>query len=588
MADNWRIELFGGLRLRRGDQTLPDLSNRKAEALIACLAFHRDRGIPREVLAEWLWPGDDPEATRGRLRQALSEVRALLDSAVLADRVSVRLDPNAVGTDVAEFEAALRRAALASDPAERATILTGAVALYAGELLFGRYEDWITVERERLAETCIAALGQIAGALAEAGDTDEAIRWAWRAVRADPTREPSYCALMRLCRTAGRTSDGLRAYDELRRALRAEFPDLGVEPSPEAQDLARALRTREAVAALPPISEPPTDAEPVGGIAPHSPFYVVRSTDARFAAAIARQDSIVLVQGPRQVGKTSLLARGLQQARNAGARVVLTDFQKLAGAQMESAESLLRTLAEAMADQLDLAAAPDAAWDPRRGWNVNFERYVRREILGKAPGPVVWGMDEVDRLFSHAYSAEVFGLFRSWHNARALDPAAPWGRLTLVLAHAQEARLFITDPNQSPFNVGTRLALDDFTRDQVAALNRRYGSPLRTEAELTRLFEMVGGHPYLVHHGLYAMARQQRLLEDLLDRFSEHLRALLVMIEGDPDLAEAVRRVLRGAGCPNPEIFYRLRAAGVLAGESARDARLRCALYQIYLERHLL
>src|SRR6185295_12974107 len=51
--------------------------------------------------------------------------------------------------------------------------------------------------------------------------------------------------------------------------------------------------------------------EPPGGAFPlHSPFYISRSSDDEFCHAIARHDSIVLVKGARQVGKTSLLARG--------------------------------------------------------------------------------------------------------------------------------------------------------------------------------------------------------------------------------------------------------------------------------------
>ena len=45
-----------------------------------------------------------------------------------------------------------------------------------------------------------------------------------------------------------------------------------------------------------------------------SQFYVVRPADDEFLTAITRGDSIVLVKGARQMGKTSLLARGLQQA----------------------------------------------------------------------------------------------------------------------------------------------------------------------------------------------------------------------------------------------------------------------------------
>jgi serine/threonine protein kinase len=212
--------------------------------------------------------------------------------------------------------------------------------------------------------------------------------------------------------------------------------------------------------------------EPVGGAVPlDSGFYVLRSTDEKFRQAVARQDSIVLVKGARQVGKTSLLARGLQQARSSGARVVLTDFQTLGG--LDSIDQLMLELAGAFADQLDLDVSPHEVWKPTRSSGVNFEQYLRREALRKYQEPIVWGLDEVDRLFTCQFGSEVFGLFRSWHNKRALDPAGPWHRLTLAIAYATEAHLFITDLNQSPFNVGTRLQLEDFTLAQIADLNER-------------------------------------------------------------------------------------------------------------------
>ena len=83
-----------------------------------------------------------------------------------------------------------------------------------------------------------------------------------------------------------------------------------------------------------------------------SAFYVVRPADAELRTAIARQDSLVLIKGARQMGKTSLLARGLQQAREAGARVVPTDIQKLNASELESAEAFCLSLAERLADRL--------------------------------------------------------------------------------------------------------------------------------------------------------------------------------------------------------------------------------------------
>jgi DNA-binding winged helix-turn-helix (wHTH) protein len=66
-----------------------------------------------------------------------------------------------------------------------------------------------------------------------------------------------------------------------------------------------------------------------GAVALDSRFYIERRTDAEFLAALKRQDSLVLVKGARQVGKTSLLARGLQQARRSEAKIIVTDFQNL-------------------------------------------------------------------------------------------------------------------------------------------------------------------------------------------------------------------------------------------------------------------
>jgi hypothetical protein len=293
------------------------------------------------------------------------------------------------------------------------------------------------------------------------------------------------------------------------------------------------------------------------------------------------------------MGKTSLLARGLQQARQAGARVVLTDFQNLSANDLTSAEALFVTLGKLLADALDLDVKPRRNWDPEDSATVNFARYVRREVLGKTGVQLVWGLDEVDRLFSCDFANDVFGLFRSWHNARALDPAGPWRRLTLAMAYATEAHLFITDANQSPFNVGTRLALDDFTLEQIEDLNGRYGSPLRDAGALGRFFGLVGGHPYLVRKGLHVMARGTSLeafeteAYDDEGPFGDHLRRLLVMLEKDAGLAMAVRGVLRGKPCPTQESFYRLRAAGVMSGHSAEAVRPRCELYAKYLDRNL-
>lgn len=141
---------------------------------------------------------------------------------------------------------------------------------------------------------------------------------------------------------------------------------------------------------------------------------------------------------------------------------------------------------------------PEDTWKAGRNPNTNFERWLRREVLAKSEKPLLWAIDEADRLFSCDFGSEVFALFRTWHNERALDPGGPWSKLTLAIAYATEAHLFIRDPNQSPFNIGTRIALSDFTPAQVADLNQRHGNPLPEDEHLERFYRLLGGQPYLV------------------------------------------------------------------------------------------
>jgi hypothetical protein len=339
-----------------------------------------------------------------------------------------------------------------------------------------------------------------------------------------------------------------------------------------------------------------TRLEGAGGAVPlDSPFYVARPADDELGVAIARGDGIILVKGARQMGKTSLLARGLQQARRGLARVVLTDLQDLTDADLSSLESFYRSIGDSLCEQLGLDRSKLAAWDQGRGPNLNFERLMRRLVTEQGGCGLFWGLDEVDRLFVTPFGGQVFAMFRSWYNRRALDPDGPWDRLAMALVCATEAHLFITDLNQSPFNVGTHISLEDFSIEQVGELNRRYGSPLVGRRELARFQLWFDGQPFLTRHGLHEMAVRAWPLERLEQEapredgvFGDHLRRLLAMLRKDEALLEALRSWLGGTRVLDGESFYRLRSAGILKGEVAAQARPRCQLYGEYLKHHLI
>ena len=341
----------------------------------------------------------------------------------------------------------------------------------------------------------------------------------------------------------------------------------------------------------PTYGPPALEAE--GGAVPlNSCFYVERPTDAEFHNAVGRGDGIVLVKGPRQVGKTSLLARGLQSARQNGATVVLLDFQTLGTRELESLDAFCLALAGTLAEALDLDTFPEDDWDDARGANANLTRYLAGTVLQAVKGPLVLGMDEVDRLFTTPFSDEVFAMFRGWHNRRALQPHQPWDRLTLAISFATEAHLFIRDLNQSPFNVGTRVTLRDFLLPEIADLNERYGRPLATSEEVERLFALLGGHPFLSRKALHDLASRTVTLPDLELRgdlpdgpFGDHLKRMLVLLARDEDLKAQLLEFIGSGSNLTERAFHRLRSAGVLSGTEPLNAAPRCRLYDTYLRK---
>src|SRR4051794_23515557 len=149
MDGQWRIELLGRLQVARGGGVPIQLPAQKAGALLAYLALthsvgtRRNRPQPREALIELLWPDTEPAAGRGNLRFVLHSLRRQLElsdpsaepssaSILIADRSTIRLDPSAFTTDVAEFEAALQAAGRAAGAAGRVAGPAAAVELYRG------------------------------------------------------------------------------------------------------------------------------------------------------------------------------------------------------------------------------------------------------------------------------------------------------------------------------------------------------------------------------------------------------------------------------------------------------------------------
>jgi hypothetical protein len=77
-----------------------------------------------------------------------------------------------------------------------------------------------------------------------------------------------------------------------------------------------------------------------------------------------------------------------------------------------------------------------------------------------------------------------------------------------MMVISTDPHLIIKDLYQSPFNVGTRIVLDDFDEVQVQASHARYQSSLQ-QRDLAALIDLLGGHPFLTNRALYTIVTQE-------------------------------------------------------------------------------
>jgi DNA-binding SARP family transcriptional activator len=200
MNEPWRIQLFGALRARQGERLITRFRTQQTGALLAYLTYHLHQSHSREALVEFLWPDGEIETGRHNLSNALSSLRNQLEppgvlagTVIIADRFSVELNSDAVTTDVAEFEQALRRAAQSRNDPKYTQLLADAAEKYGGLLLPHYYDEWIAPEQERLQQRFHQTISRLIGLLEKEGAFERALEYAQRSLSLDPLREESHC-----------------------------------------------------------------------------------------------------------------------------------------------------------------------------------------------------------------------------------------------------------------------------------------------------------------------------------------------------------------------------------------------------------
>jgi len=330
--------------------------------------------------------------------------------------------------------------------------------------------------------------------------------------------------------------------------------------------------------------------EPGGTLKLEDRFYIERDSDDKLKRNIVKKGETITIRASRQTGKSSLLVRGIHQAQPK-ASIVYIDLQAIEHDGFESADHFLKNFASIIARKLKMdVAVVNQIWREKLGSQDKLVKVMEDYVLPKSDQQIILAMDEADKLLNAPFHNDFFALMRSWHNNRAMD--AQWNKLNLVMVISTEPYLLISNPNQSPFNVGVKLNLEDFSREQVQDLNHRHGDPIK-DKDMEAFFELLNGHPYLTRKALYLLVSEHWTWENLYKQaaddqgpFADNLRRQLWFIQENDALQNALRQVLYENKCDNDKVLWRLLRAGLVKGLGERYY-CRCGLYDRYFRDHL-
>jgi hypothetical protein len=297
-----------------------------------------------------------------------------------------------------------------------------------------------------------------------------------------------------------------------------------------------------------PVAEPEL---PSGQVRLASAFYVERVPyEALCYKEILHPGALIRIKAPRQMGKTSLMARILYHAKEQGYRTVPLSFQHADAEVFSSLNQLLQWFCARITRKLRLPHQVDDYWTDTYGSKDNCTDYFQDCLLPETDSPLVLGLDEVDRVFQYPTIADdFFGLLRAWYEEAGYGDGDLWEKLRLVVVHSTEVYVPL-NVNQSPFNVGLPIELPEFIAKQVQDLTQRHGLNWNS-SQVEQLMSIVGGHPYLVRVALYHMATGQLTLDQLLTQapteaglYGDHLRRHLWHLQQHPELAAAFTKVV--------------------------------------------
>lgn len=237
-------------------------------------------------------------------------------------------------------------------------------------------------------------------------------------------------------------------------------------------------------------------------------YYVERSADKQIQSIIYDMERPGYVLVARQMGKTNLLLHTKTVLQDSEHVYVYIDFTSF---DFSNERKCFEDIIDIALDTNDdLFVEERDVIERRRTSNVfasptkQFTSEIR--LLLKKVKKLVFIMDEIDALVRCDFSDHIFSQIRSHYFQRLNFPDLY--KLTYILSGVIEPKDIIKDPDISPFNIGEKIYLKDFTKEEFADFIHRVEFDRYFDQNvIERIFYWTCGHPRMTWDVCFAIEK---------------------------------------------------------------------------------
>lgn len=284
--------------------------------------------------------------------------------------------------------------------------------------------------------------------------------------------------------------------------------------------------------------------KPGGTMEPSAPSYVSRAADAQLLQSLMAGEYVYLLDS-RQKGKSSLVARTIVKLKEQNISTVKLDLQRI-GANVTPDQWYAGLLA-GIGQELGITKELFSYWESNQsvGPMARWIGALAEVVLIKVAGNCVIFVDEVDFVRALSFSTdEFFAGIRDCYNRRS--EMTGFERLTFCLVGVATPGQLIRNSDVTPFNIGTKIELTDFSLDE----SKHFISALSVggrdgESLLQRVHHWVNGHPYLTQLLCAQIAANPTMDSSAaIDRLVKDLFLAPDARHREPNFADVERRLL--------------------------------------------